>query len=1219
LLTRLRSLQLAAALLMVAVPRLAAQVGGTTDIITGKVTGPSGDPIADATVEVISVETQVLRQRATDAHGRFTILFPDGGGQYQVLVRYIGMTPLRLTVARQADEDRLVVNARMTPAATTLEEVTVRGRPRVRDPGTAGPGSLERNLTSEFVERLPIDASDPNVLATLAPGVVGIEATDSSNAAFSVAGLRPDANNVTLDGLSAGGSSVPQDAVRNTRVITSTYDVARGQFSGGEVASTTRSGTNVPQGSFTYLLRDRDLAWGGETSSPFGQGYTQNQLGGGMGGPLVRNRLFAFGSVQGRWRDQAVTSLSSVDPATLARLGVSPDSVARFLSLAQATGVPTNLPGIPPDRANDNATGLVRLDWKPSDAQTLTLRLDGHWISQDPTRIGSLSLPVTGGTTSGHGGGVLTSLTSYFGANLINDLRGYLSTDHRVGAGYLVLPQGKVQVASDASDTTRGVTTFTFGGGASFPQSNDNTALEVSEEVSWLPGSASHRVKLGGLLNVSHFEQVQTPNAFGTFTYPSLGALEAQQPSQYTRTLSPLEQAGTAWNGAVYVGDIWRGRSGLQVTYGLRLESSSFGGAPPYNPVLDTVFGIRTDRIPSEARLSPRAGFTWTVGGGAGGGGRPGFGGGATTIIRGGFGEFRSPTPTSLYSSALAAPGLSTAESRLICIGSAVPTPDWASYLQDQTTIPTDCTNQVTTVAISPNPNATVFDPSFTAPRAWRGSLGVQHRLWGTLSVSLDASYARGVSQYGFRDLNLTPTPGFTLPAEGNRPVYVPVGDVVPATGAVSSVNSRVDPQFGQVISIGSDLASDTRQVTVGFNGITGRGATFQLSYTYTRAQDQSSFSGGGASQGFAAATTAGDPNLREWATSSYERRHSFLGTVTFPITGSLEITGIGRLNSGIPFTPLVGSDINGDGARNDRAFIFNPNTTTDPAVASSMRALLLSAPSNVRDCLQQQLGTVAGRNSCNGPWQPSLDFQVNWRPSWFGLDRRLTVSLVTVNFLGGLDNLLHGSGDLHGWGSATAPDPVLLYVRNFDPTTEQFGYTVNGRFGSTVGANSGIITPFQIGFQAHFTIGPDPVRDRLRSAFGSRGGGFRGEGGPALDANEFAERFARVMPNPISPILERRDSLHLSDAQVTRLQAISDSFEAQNKALADSVRAEIDRAGDRPDPAVLFARIRPNLNRAREHGREAVARARDVLTPEQWAQLPDSLRSPDNRRRRGD
>ena len=269
----------------------------------------------------------------------------------------------------------------------------------------------------------------------------------------------------------------------------------------------------------------------------------------------------------------------------------------------------------------------------------------------------------------------------------------------------------------------------------------------------------------------------------------------------------------------------------------------------------------------------------------------------------------------------------------------------------------------------------------------------------------------------------------------------------------------------------------------------------------------------------------------------------------------------------------------------------------------------------------------MAARNSCHGPWQPSLDFQINWRPSWFGLDRRLTVSVLTVNFLGGLDDLLHGTGNLHGWGSATEPDPVLLYVNGFDPTTREFQYSVNGRFGSIVGANSGIITPFQIGVQAHFTIGPDPVRNRLAAAFGSRrnggpggadGPGFGG-GGPSggVTGEDFAERFARVMPNPITPILERRDSIDLSSVQVSRLQAISDSLDARNRALSDTLRSVIERAGDRPDPAVLFARIRPMLTRGQEHGREALARAREVLTPEQWGRLPEPVRSPETRRRR--
>src|SRR5207302_4218184 len=178
------------------------------------------------------------------------------------------------------------------------------------------------------------------------------------------------------------------------------------------------------------------------------------------------------------------------------------------------------------------------------------------------------------------------------------------------------------------------------------------------------------------------------------------------------------------------------------------------------------------------------------------------------------------------------------------------------------------------------------------------------------------------------------------------------------------------------------------------FGGSTGRGMSCQLADTYPRARDQSSFSSGASSQGFAAASTAGDPNVREWATSSFERRHSFLGTLTYPITAALEITGIGRLTSGTPFTPTVGSDINGDGARNDRAFVFNPGTTTDTSVAHAMRTLLANAPAAVQSCLETQLDQVAARNSCRGPWQPSLDLQLNWRPDWLGLDRRLAISL---------------------------------------------------------------------------------------------------------------------------------------------------------------------------------------------------------------------------------
>src|SRR2546427_195541 len=874
----------------------AAQVGTTTDIITGTVTGPDNQPLPGAVVQATSLETQVSRQRTTDARGRFTILFPDGGGQYQLVVRYLGLAAARVAIARQGDEDRLGANVQMEVAAVSLDAVTVRARAPQRGVERPTPGSTERNLAPEVIARLPIDASDLNTLATLAPGVVGIGETDSTSAAFSVAGQRSTANNVTLDGLSFGSGSVPQDALRTTRVVTSTYDVARGQFSGGLVASTTRSGTNVPQGSFTY--------------------------------------------------------------------------------------------------------GLLRLDWNLADAQTLMVRLDARWSSQDPTRVSPLALPATGGTRAQRAGGAMVSLSSHFGAGFINEVRGYLSTDRSDASGFLELPEGRVQVGSNLSGSVpgRGIATLAFGGNPGFPQQTDATSGEVTDEVSWLSAAAGHRLKLGLYLKGARQRAVQAPNQYGTFVFQSLDALAAGQPAQFTRTLAPLEQAGTSWNGALYLGDIWRAGGGVQLTYGARLEAARFTGAPTYNPALDSLFGIRTDRIPSELHASPRIGFTWTLGGGGNGAGM--FGEPPGTIVRGGVGDFRSLTPSALYSAALAAPGLSNAEAQLVCVGSAVPTPDWTQYAQDPATIPSQCLDTATTVTITPHPNATVFDPGYAAPHAWRASLGVQRRVHGTYTVSVDASYARGRSQYGFRDLNLVGTPRFTLPDEANRPVYVPADSIVSATGALSLQQSRVNPRYGQVIAIGSDLQSDSRQLTLGLGGFTARGATFQLSYTLTHARDQSSFSCCAASQGFAAPTTAGDPNAREWATSSFERRHSFLGTLTYPITAALEVTAIGRLTSGVPFTPLVGSDVNGDGARHDPALVFDPATTVDTAVANGMRALLATASPGVRTCLQSQVGRGAARNSCTGPWQPSPDLQVNWRPGYFGLDRRPTGALLTADLL---------------------------------------------------------------------------------------------------------------------------------------------------------------------------------------------------------------------------
>src|SRR5207249_2321638 len=199
----------------------------------------------------------------------------------------------------------------------------------------------------------------------------------------------------------------------------------------------------------------------------------------------------------------------------------------------------------------NNATALLRLDWNLAEAHTLTVRLDGRWNSDDPARVRSLAVPSTGGRRTERAGGVMASMTSHLGEQVINEVRGYVSVEHTDAGG---------------------------------------------------------------------------------------------QPSSFTRTLERLDRAGTSWNEALYLGDTWRMSDRLQLTYGARLEATEFRGAPGYNPTLDSLFGVRTDRIPREVHASPRFGFTWTLAtesggaGGAGGAGGPGGAGRALprSILRGG-------------------------------------------------------------------------------------------------------------------------------------------------------------------------------------------------------------------------------------------------------------------------------------------------------------------------------------------------------------------------------------------------------------------------------------------------------------------------------------------------------------------------------------------------------------------------------------------------------
>ncbi|HEX9728369.1 MAG TPA: carboxypeptidase regulatory-like domain-containing protein [Gemmatimonadales bacterium] len=1202
---------------MLLAPPALAQVGVTTDIITGTVTYPDSAPIPDVLIEALSLETQITRTTRTDSRGRFSILFPDGGGQYRMSARKVGLMPYQATLVRYADEDRLVWNVRLSAHAVVMTPIEVQARlAPVRVPDRPSPGSTERVLTPAVVQSLPIDPDDLNVLATLVPGVVGLEGTDSSAAAFSVAGQRGDANALTLDGMTFGSGQVPQEGLRATRIITSTYDVSRGRFSGGLIAGVSRSGTNNRQGSLNYSLRDDDLSVRAERASAFTAGFSQHRVSGGIGGPIVSNRLFAYVSAQGNLRADPLTSLSTATPADLERLGVSPDSVARFLDVADRIGAATDL-GTGATRSNDNLAALARLDYLVSANHTLTLRGDWQSSRQDPTRVSWLGVTETGGVAGSRGGGVMASLASRIGLHIINEGRVYVTRSRQNADPLAYVPQGRVQVASVLPDGSVGQRTLQLGGNAGMPSTLHASMIQLANDLSWLPGRGAHRFKFGGELTVQRPSSVRGSNRLGTYTYQSIDALESGTPASFRRTLVPAERASHAIEFAAYAGDAWRVSSALQLTYGLRLEHSSFRRAPLYNAALDSALGFRTDRLPSEWYVGPRVGFTWTAGGGQG---RP-----PAWIVRGGAGSFRSPLPLGLVTLTQTATGLANAETEFTCIGPAVPAPDWNAFAENMASIPDDCLAAPGGAGVpraDRTPTATVFHDAFGAPKAWRASLGAQRALSTLLRLSVDAAYARGTSQYGFSDVNLDTDPDFRLQAERNRAVYVPTAAIVPASGAMRLADSRIDPGFGQVLQIGSDLASDTKQLTVSLSGFTRGGIRVQTSYTWSHARDQSSTSvafggrggSGGGTGGLGSATTGGNPNRREWSRSSYERRHAFLATVGYPFGTGLEVTAIARVSSGTPYTPMVGADINGDGSRNDRAFVFAPSAGGVDPVADGMARLLAVTSGGARACLMRQVGAIARRNSCVGPWQSAFDLQVNARPRFLRLAGRLTVSAVTVNLLRGIDELLHGAQGAKGWGGRARPDETLLVVEGFDPVARMFRYAVNERFGATGATATAVRAPFQIGIQLRFSFGPDRQRDtidRLRGGARGLGGGrgFAGVAGLVRAPDEFLERFESLLPNPAAIALAFRDTLHLTDPQVASLESIRDSLVAANDSLATELKAEIDAYGTNREPRGLLALIQPKLQEARINLRRSVAAVRAVLTPEQWALLPEGIR----------
>jgi hypothetical protein len=316
----------------------------------------------------------------------------------------------------------------------------------------------------------------------------------------------------------------------------------------------------------------------------------------------------------------------------------------------------------------------------------------------------------------------------------------------------------------------------------------------------------------------------------------------------------------------------------------------------------------------------------------------------------------------------------------------------------------------------------------------------------------------------------------------------------------------------------------------------------------------------------------------------------------------------LGRLTSGAPFTPMVDGDVNADGSWNDPAFIFDPEGASGTALAEGMTTLLAGAPKEIRQCLASQLGRIARRNSCRTGWTSSLDLQADLQPWRRALSRRLLVSIATSNGLVLVDRLLHGRDGHRGWGEPAFADRTLLRVRGFDAASDAFLYEVNPDFGTRSGDRRRLSPPFSVTVQARFTVGADPTYQPLQRLINQTMG-------PGRSPEELRYALAERIPNLPAQVagLDSTLSLGLTPQQRDRLRRDAQALGALLAPISDSLAVIVSdvenarRKNDRTaweDIGALTRRISGALD-------NEIRSLREILTPEQWAKLPQAVRVP--------
>ena len=310
---------------------------------SGTVTDATGAGVAAATVSARGAELGLERTSSTDAAGRFELRFLPVGN-YELHVSKPGFrqevrTGIRLLVGQDA-----VLDVQLHVGEVN-EQVTVRGDAPIVSTTTADISGL---VGAEQIKNLPLNGRSYDLLLTLNPGVVnftsakvggvGVSNSTAGNN-FAVSGNRPQQNLFLLNGVEFTGAAennmqpggVSQqllgvDAVREFNVLRNTYDAQYGKRPGAQVVIVTQNGSNQLHGSAYEFLRNNALDAANFFDNGSAPGFQRNQFGGALGGPIQRDKTFAFANYEGLRQHLHQTGVDLV-PDTNARAGSLPCAI----------------------------------------------------------------------------------------------------------------------------------------------------------------------------------------------------------------------------------------------------------------------------------------------------------------------------------------------------------------------------------------------------------------------------------------------------------------------------------------------------------------------------------------------------------------------------------------------------------------------------------------------------------------------------------------------------------------------------------------------------------------------------------------------------------------------------------------------------------------------------------------------------------------------------